>query len=89
MNLAFKKRFARDLKKREQDKSLLRRIRQVIAEVEDAESIHEINNLKKLKADGNYYRIRLGDYRFGLIIENDAACFVRFLHRSEVYRFFP
>lgn len=89
MNLEFKKCFARDLKKREQNKSLLRRIRQVIAEVEDAESNHEINHLKKLKADGNYYRIRLGDYRFGLIIEDDTACFVRFLHRSEVYRFFP
>ena len=80
---------AKDLKKREQDKSLLRRIRQVITEVDDAESIHEINNLKKLKAEGNYYRIRLGDYRFGLIIENDTVCFVRFLHRSEVYKYFP
>lgn len=89
MILEFKKRFAKDLKKREQDKSLLLRIRQVITEVEDAGSIHEINNLKKLKAEGNYYRIRLGDYRFGLIIENDTACFVRFLHRSEVYKYFP
>lgn len=89
MILEFRKSFAKDLKKREQDKSLLRRIRQVIQEVDDAESIHGINNLKKLKTEGNYYRIRLGDYRFGLIIENDTACFVRFLHRSDVYRYFP
>jgi len=89
MNLEFKRRFARDLKKIQHDKSLLRRIRQVIQEIDDAESIHEINNLKKLKAEGNYYRIRLGAYRFGLVIDNDTACFIRFLHRSEVYRYFP
>ncbi len=89
MILEFKKSFARDLKKIRHDKSLLERVQQVINEVEEAGSISDIRNLKKLKSDGNYYRIRLGNYRFGLIIENDTACFVRFLNRSEVYRYFP
>ncbi|MFH2047282.1 MAG: type II toxin-antitoxin system RelE/ParE family toxin [Pseudomonadota bacterium] len=89
MNLEFKKSFARDLKKRKQDKELLERIQRIINEVDEAVSIIEIGNLKKLKAEGNYYRIRLGDYRLGLIIENDMVYFVRFLHRREVYKYFP
>ncbi|MBC2717916.1 MAG: type II toxin-antitoxin system RelE/ParE family toxin [Desulfobacteraceae bacterium] len=89
MNLEFKKSFAKDLKKRQHDKSLLRRVQHLIQEVDDVQEINDIKNLKKLKAEGNYYRIRLGDYRFGLIIENDTVCFVRFLHRGEVYKYFP
>jgi mRNA-degrading endonuclease RelE of RelBE toxin-antitoxin system len=50
--------------------------------------INGIRNLKKLKAQGSHYRIRMGDYRLGLVIEEDTVCFVRFLHRSEIYKFF-
>jgi len=89
VNLDFKKSFARDLKKRKSEKSLLEQVRQVIQEVEKAQDIHMIRNLKKLKAQGNHYRIRIGDYRLGLVIEHDTVCFVRCLHRSEVYRYFP
>ena len=89
MNLDFKKSFAKDLKKRKTDKSLLERVQQVIQEVEEAKNIHSIRNLKKLKAQGSHYRIRQGDYRFGLIIENKTVRFVRFLHRSEIYKYFP
>ncbi len=89
MNSEFKKSFAKDLKKKKNEKTLLERVRQIIQDVDEADSTHEINNLKKLRAEGNYYRIRLGDYRIGLIIEEDTVHFVRFLHRSEVYRYFP
>ena len=89
MKLEFKESFAGDLRKRKQEKILLERVQQVINEVDKAGNINDIRNLKKLKVAGRYFRIRLGDYRFGLIIENDTVCFVRFLHRSEVYRYFP
>ncbi len=89
MNLEFKKSFARDLKKRKRDKALLERVRLVINQVDQAAHIDEIHNLKKLQVGDRYFRIRLGDYRFGLIIENDTVSFVRFLHRSIVYRYFP
>ena len=89
MILDFKKSFAKDLKKRKTDKPLLERVQQVIQEVEEAQDIHAIRNLKKLKAQGNHYRIRIGDFRLGLVIEDDTVCFVRCLHRSDVYRYFP
>ena len=89
MKTEFKKSFTKDLKKRAQEKKLLTHVKEIIGAVERAGSIHEISNFKKLKAEGGYYRIRLGDYRIGLKIEEETVVFVRFLHRSEVYRYFP
>ena len=89
MNLEYKKSFARDLKKKAKDANMRSRVQKIIQEVDNADSIEEIKNLKKLKAEGNYYRIRFGDYRIGLTIEGDTVCFVRILHRSEIYRYFP
>lgn len=88
MNVRFKASFASDLRALN-DKSLLERIRSLIAQVESAESLTEIPNLKKLRGGGAYYRARLGDYRVGLAVEGDTIVFVRVLHRREVYRFFP
>ncbi len=39
----------------------------MIEEVEHAESLLDIGNLKKLKAEGSYYRVRVSDYRIGLL----------------------
>ncbi|WP_245587395.1 type II toxin-antitoxin system RelE family toxin [Cylindrospermum stagnale] len=56
--------------------------------MENAVSLGEINNVKKLKADGDYYRIRVGDYRIGIAVSGDVVIFMRILHRREVYRYF-
>jgi len=57
--------------------------------VEKAQSPQTILNLKKLRGGRDYYRIKIGDYRIGLIIKNDLVIFVRCLDRKEIYRFFP
>ncbi|MDX9819506.1 MAG: type II toxin-antitoxin system RelE/ParE family toxin [Desulfococcus multivorans] len=89
MKTAFRKSFLRDIKRLGKDEKLLGRIRDIILEVEAAGEIQAIANLKKLKAEGSYYRIRSGKYRLGLIIDGDSVTFVRALHRSEIYRYFP
>lgn len=58
MNVEFRKSFEKDLNNL-RDESLLQRIQAVIEEVEEAEYLGNISNFKKLKADGNYYRIRV------------------------------
>jgi mRNA interferase RelE/StbE len=88
MNVDFKKSFEKDLNNL-RDESLLQRIQTVIEEVEVAENLGDVSNLKKLKADGNYYRIRVGDYRIGMAVNENIVIFVRVLHRKEVYRYFP
>ena len=88
MNVSFRSSFARDLN-RITDKNLLRRVRETIEDVERAQSINDLPNLKKLKSSKNYYRLRIGDYRIGLAVEDDVLVFVRFLNRKEIYRYFP
>lgn len=88
MNVEFRKSFEKDLDNL-RDTSLLQKIKSVIEEVENAVSLAEVNNVKKLKADGDYYRIRVGDYRIGIAVSEDVVIFVRVLHRREVYKYFP
>ena len=88
MTLEFRTSFTRDLG-RVRDRSLLKRVKETIEEVEAAVGVLDIKNLKKLRTEGRYYRIRLGDYRIGLIIEDNTIVFARLLHRSEIYRYFP
>ena len=89
MNTEFRKSFIRDLKKNVKDKRLIQSVHNAIIQVEESEDIFRIQNLKKLAADGNFYRIRVGDYRIGLVIKNDIVRFVRLMHRKDIYRYFP
>jgi mRNA interferase RelE/StbE len=87
VTVRFKESFVRDLR-HIKDKGLLTPVRELIELVEQAQHLGQVANLKKLRG-GNYYRIRVGDYRIGLTVEGDAVTFVRFLHRKDIYRYFP
>lgn len=89
MKVQFAKSFAKDLRAHGKNPDLLKQIQKIIENTENAAVASELSNLKQLKADGRYYRIRIGDYRIGITIENDLVTFVRVLHRREIYRFFP
>lgn len=88
MKIAFRSSFARDLK-RLKDQQLRAKIKELIEEIEKADNLQQIGQLKKLSASDSFYRIRIGDYRIGLSVESDNVELVRFLHRREIYRFFP
>lgn len=89
MKTEFRESFARDLK-RLKDKTLLGQVKAAIEQVEQAATLQEVSRLKRLLGSGgNYYRIRVGDYRLGLVVENGIIVFVRCLNRKEIYRFFP
>jgi mRNA interferase RelE/StbE len=84
----FKGSFVRDLKKI-RDKDLSSKVKRVIEQVEHTPDIQTIQDLKKIEGSSGYYRIRIGDYRLGLLIKDDVVCFVRLLHRKDIYRYFP
>lgn len=88
MKIDFKKSFTKDLKKIA-NKSIYQKIKESIEEVERANSLHNVKNLKQLKSTGKYYRISIGDYRVGLKMDGNIVIFVRCLHRKEIYRYFP
>lgn len=88
MIVRFRASFAKDLR-RIQGKDLQRRIKACLEKVEQAQTLAEVPNLKKLKGGDNFYRVRVGEYRLGLVIESDVVTFVRCLDRKELYRYFP
>ena len=88
MKVEFKNSFLKELKKLK-NKSLKNSIADCIEQVESAQNISQIKNLKKLTGYDIYYRIRVGDYRIGLKVEKDVVYFVVFEHRKDIYRGFP
>ena len=71
------------------DSSTRKKISKCIINVKQAETLKEIKNLGKLTGYHVEYRIKSGDYRVGLIIEHEKVIFVRFLHRKDIYKYFP
>jgi len=71
------------------DKKILFKIVDVIEKVREADDIMSIKNIKKLKGSNKFYRIRIGDFRIGIIIDNNIVEFIRCLHRKDIYKYFP
>ena len=88
MKTEFKSSFAKDLKSIK-SKTVLEAVAKLIEVVEAAQNMRAISDVKKLKAKGNFYRIKLGDYRVGITLDKDEITFVRCLDRKEIYRYFP
>lgn len=88
MKVRIDKSFERDVKKIK-DKALLGKIADTIEQVQTSGTIEEIRNIKKLKSSSDYYRIRLGDYRIGIFIDEEVVDFIRLLHRKDIYNQFP
>ncbi|WP_410795602.1 type II toxin-antitoxin system RelE family toxin [Parabacteroides sp. FAFU027] len=82
------KSFEKDVNKIK-DKSFHLKIADCIEQIMTIEQISSIKNLKKLKGAENFYRIRIGEYRLGILIENDSITFIRCLHRKDIYKYFP
>lgn len=88
MNVTFEKKFQKDIQG-VTNAAILQNIEQVIINVKQAKTLKDIPNIKKLKGAKTAYRIRIGDYRIGIYIENGIVEFVCLLPRSIIYRYFP
>ena len=88
MKTTFKTSFAKDLKAIK-SKAVLEAITKLIEAVETAQDLRTIPDVKKLKGKGDYYRIKLGDFRVGVTLSKTEITFVRCLDRKEIYRYFP
>ncbi|MFH1320893.1 MAG: hypothetical protein ABII90_09610, partial [Bacteroidota bacterium] len=88
MKVVAKKSFNRDIEKIASVK-LARNVKRTIIEIENADNIHQLSNVKKLKGHANAFRIKIGSYRLGFILNNGIIELVAFIHRKDVYRYFP
>lgn len=88
MNVKIDRTFEKDVQKIKNN-ALLKKIAMQIKLVQNANRLSQIKSLKKIKGFDNYYWIRISDYRIGLIINAGNVEFIRFLHRKNIYKFFP
>lgn len=71
------------------DKKVRKNLSATIKSIAKAKNISEIKNLKKLKGHKDIYRIRIGDYRIGIVFKNQKIFLAAFDHRSDIYKYFP
>jgi mRNA interferase RelE/StbE len=88
MIIEFTRHFLKDLDKINQP-AVKKDVANIIRQIEKATSLFEITNIKRLKGYQTAYRIRSGDYRIGLYIENNIVEFARIAHRKDIYKIFP
>lgn len=88
MEVIFLRSFLTDIKKIS-EKKLKEKIKEFIIELETAESLEEITNVKKLKGYTTAYRWRVGDYRLGFYKGENTIELARFIKRNDIYKVFP
>jgi mRNA-degrading endonuclease RelE of RelBE toxin-antitoxin system len=52
-------------------------------------TLQDISDIKAMKGYAGRYRIRIGDYRIGIEVNENVIEIMRVLHRREFYRYFP
>ena len=88
MKIEFLKRFSKDIDELTV-KSVRSALKKVIESIENADTLTEIPNTKKLQGHTTAYRIRVGDFRLGFFYENKTIILARFVNRKDIYKLFP
>ena len=65
------------------------RVLRKIEELEAAPTLTEVSGVRRITSEGDHDRIRIGEYRLGIVVESNVVILLRFLHRRDIYRFFP
>lgn len=42
-----------------------------------------------MKGYDGFYKVRFGNYRLGLVLENEVIAVKKVMYRREIYKFFP
>ena len=88
MKTIFRASYLRDVKKIKDAKTSAQ-IDAVIAAVERASTLSEIDGIRKMEGADNAFRIRVGRFRICFFLVGDIVDFVRCLPRKDAYRKFP
>lgn len=88
MKVEFRESFLKDLQNIKNAK-LLAKVRKAIKNVEESNAPQQIQNFKKLKGSVSYFRIKIGEYRVGLKMENDTIILFDFCPEKKFIASFP
>ena len=90
MKILYTKAFNKDLEKL-RDKQAAENIEEAIKNIKAASDKRFILHLKIIKGYKYYYRIKMGDYRLGIKINDkeNTVELIRFGNRKDIYKIFP
>ena len=89
MQVEYRQLFLKDLKKLKKQPIYKRIFELAFETIPLADNLEVLSNIKAMKGYSNRYRIRIGDYRIGIEVQDDQVEMMRVLHRREFYRYFP
>jgi mRNA interferase RelE/StbE len=89
LEVQYRQLFLKDLKKLRKQPVYDQIYELAFTTLPDARSLQEITNIKAMKGSSDRYRIRVGDYRVGIAVQENSIEMMRVLHRREFYRYFP
>jgi mRNA interferase RelE/StbE len=89
LQILFTKTFLKDLARVFPTKRRAQIEKFVFEELQTYHSLEEIGTAEKMTGYKDFYKIRFGDYRIGLLKSGKAIELRRVLNRKEIYKFFP
>ena len=88
MKVEYSPSFEKDIVKCKNKKILLK-LKETLIVVENAETMRDVSNIKKVIGGENAYRVKISEYRAAFYYINNIVLFTRFLHRKDIYKYFP
>ena len=88
MELVFLRSFIQDFKAT-REPAVRRKVERAVKQLQQAVSLKDIPNLRKLEGYRNAYRIRIGDHRIGFLLVDGKIELQRLANRRDIYRSFP
>jgi mRNA-degrading endonuclease RelE of RelBE toxin-antitoxin system len=88
MKVEYRSSFIKDIKKLK-SRATANLIQSVIENCEKADTIAEINHCEALQSRGKFFKIKHGQYRFGVFIDSGTVEFLKFGTRQNFYDDFP
>jgi mRNA-degrading endonuclease RelE of RelBE toxin-antitoxin system len=88
MIVEYRNAFLRDIKKIK-SQSTKDLIKQVIEECENASAVSQIPHCEPLTSKGKFFKLKHGQYRFGVYINKGVVEFLKFGTRQNFYKDFP
>ena len=88
MKVIVTRQFEKDVNK-ELSKTMQLKLADIIEELQNSSTLYSIKDIKKLKGYKTAYRIRMGNYRIGFILEENTIKLSRVMDRKKIYRYFP
>lgn len=89
LEVQYRQAFLKDLKQLKSSTSYQRIYEVAFTTLAAINTLEEISDIKAMKGYSGRYRIRIGDYRIGIEVNDDFIEVMRVLHRREFYRYFP